>query len=580
MRTAVRLLGPAALAALLLLSGCAGHRTPQTQPMAQGPALSPEGRVQYYYLIYQDQILRLQRLTRTQPLNQETLALALGYQKTAVEALNKVIELSPAPELYLDKANLFWNNDQIGMARGILEEGVQRFPDDRTLNLYLANALLMEGKIDRAAQVFDGYVERFPKDDQARVQYAQVLVDLREYARALDALKALPPKALDAEARFLQAQAQSGLGQHRQALRTLRGVLAADPEDIDALGLMAYQYEMLKDYAAAEKTYARLLAIDESRDEVRLRLATLNLKLNRPDRALALIRDGSRERGALLEAAEVFLREGFPAQASAVLELLAESGPVSAEFYLYQAMIAFEGRGDAEKALKVLENIQETDPGYPQALQFRIQLLAALKRHNEALEAAAEGVRRYPGLARFYILEAGLLAESKELPKAREIMEQGLARMPGDADLHYRYGLLLREMGDETGALSAMEQAILKNPEHAEALNYLGYTLADENRELDRALVLVQSALRQDPENGFMIDSLAWVYFRMGRLDEAWTQIRRAVSLVPDDPEIWNHYGDIAKAMGKTNEARRAYTTALKKKHKDPELIQGKLRGL
>ena len=94
MRIAVRLLGPAALAALLLLSGCAGHRTPQ--PMAQGPALSPEGRVQYYYLIYQDQILRLQRLTRTQPLNQETLAQALGYQKTAVEALNKVIELSPA----------------------------------------------------------------------------------------------------------------------------------------------------------------------------------------------------------------------------------------------------------------------------------------------------------------------------------------------------------------------------------------------------------------------------------------------------------------------------------------------------
>jgi len=343
---------------------------------------------------------------------------------------------------------------------------------------------------------------------------------------------------------------------------------------------MAYQYEMLKDYAAAEKTYARLLAIDESRDEVRLRLATLNLKLNRPDRALALIRDGSRERGVLLEAAEVFLREGFPAQASAVLELLAENGPVSAEFYLYQAMIAFEGRGDAEKALKVLENIQETDPGYPQALQFRIQLLAALKRHNEALEAAAEGVRRYPGLARFYILEAGLLAESKELPKAREIMEQGLARVPGDADLHYRYGLLLREMGDETGALSAMEQAIAKNPEHAEALNYLGYTLADESRELDRALVLVQSALRQDPENGFMIDSLAWVYFRMGRLDEAWTQIRRAVSLVPDDPELWNHYGDIAKAMGKTNEARQAYTKALKKKHKDPELIQGKLRGL
>ena len=119
MRTSVSLLGAAILAALVLLPGCAGHRTPQVRPEAQGPALSPEGRVQYYYLIYQDQILRLQRLTRTQPLNQETLAQALGYQKTAVEALNRVLELQPAPELYVDKANLYWNNEQIGTARAI-----------------------------------------------------------------------------------------------------------------------------------------------------------------------------------------------------------------------------------------------------------------------------------------------------------------------------------------------------------------------------------------------------------------------------------------------------------------------------
>ncbi len=579
MRTAVRLLVPAVLAALLLLSGCAAHRAPQARS-AQGPALSPEGRVQYYYLIYQDQILRLQRLTRTQPLNQETLAEALGYQKTAVEALNKVIELQPAPELYLDKANLYWNNEQIGTARAILEEGVQRFPDDRALNLYLANALLMEGQSDRAAGVFDAYVARFPKDDQARVQYAQVLVDLHEYARALDALKPLSAGSLDADVLFLRAQAESGLGQHRQALRTLRRILADDPEDIDALGLTAYQYEMLKDYVSAEKTYTRLLAIDETRGEVRLRLATLNLKLNRPDKALALIREGSRERGALLEAAEAFLREGFPAQASALLELLAENGPVTAEFYLYQAMIAFEGKNDPAQALAILDNITDSDPGYPQALQFRIQLLAALKRNSEALEAAAEGVRRYPGLSRFYILQAGLLAEARETDKARQVMEQGLQHVPGDADLHYRYGLLLREVGDEPGALSAMEQAIARNPEHAEALNYLGYTLADENRDLDRALVLVQGALRQEPDNGYMIDSLAWVYFRMGRLGDAWTQIRRAVGLVPDDPELWHHYGDIAKATGRAAEARKAYAKALQKKHKDPDLIQEKLRGL
>ena len=565
--------------ALALLGGCAARQAGPAR-QAVGPGLSPEARVQYYYLVYQDQILRLQRLTRTQPMNQETLAQALGYQKIAAEALDRVLAERPSAELYLDKANLYWNNEQVGLARQALQEGLSRYPDDRALNLYLANAWLMEGKPDQAAAVFDAYVARFPKDDQAREQFAQVLVDLREYARALDVLKPLLGKRAEPELIFLAAQAESGLGRHRQALADLRRLLEKNPEDFDALSLLAYQHEMLKDYPAAVKAYTSLLKADETRDEVRLRLVSLLLKLNNPERAVALVREGSREKLFLLEAAETFLREGFSAQASAVLDLLAEGAPLTAEYYLYKAMIAYEGRNDPGAALKFLERVPESDPAAAQALQFRIQILAALKRDAEALAAAEDGEKRYPDQSRFYILQAGLLAEGKNLDEARVVMERGMSRLPGDTDLRYRYGLLRREMGDEAGALESMELVIVKNPEHAEALNYVGYTLADEGRELDRALVLVNSALRQDPANGFMIDSLAWVYFRMGRLHEAWTEIRRAVTAVPGDPELWNHYGDIARSLGRGSDARRGYANALKKNHKDPATIQKKLNEL
>jgi tetratricopeptide (TPR) repeat protein len=202
----------------------------------------------------------------------QNVSLALDYQRTAVEALDQLLELAPTADLYLDKANLFWNNEQIATAREILTKGLARFPDDRGLNLYLANAWLMEGKQDKAAEIFDAYIARFPKDSQAREQFAQVLVELKEYARALDVLKPLPRDKMDSETLFLSAQAESGLGQHRQAIRTLDKVLAKDPEFFDALALMAYRTN-LKGLRRAEKglrqAHAATIPV-----EVRLRLIT------------------------------------------------------------------------------------------------------------------------------------------------------------------------------------------------------------------------------------------------------------------------------------------------------------------
>jgi Flp pilus assembly protein TadD len=66
----------------------------------------------------------------------------------------------------------------------------------------------------------------------------------------------------------------------------------------------------------------------------------------------------------------------------------------------------------------------------------------------------------------------------------------------------------------------------------------------------------------------------------MGRLNEAWTEIRRAVTAVPGDPELWNHYGDIARALGRVGDARNGYSKALKHNHKDPASIQKKLHDL
>jgi len=155
-----------------------------------------------------------------------------------------------------------------------------------------------------------------------------------------------------------------------------------------------------------------------------------------------------------------------------------------------------------------------------------------------------------------------------------------LSRLKGDPELTYRLALLYETMGRRPEGLALMETVIRAHPDHAQALNYVGYTLAEENRELDRALVLVKKASSLEPESGAILDSVAWVYYRKKNFVKAWNYIRRAVDFLDDDPVIWEHYGDIAAALGKKKEAGKGYRNSLRLDNPKADKVKEKLRSL
>jgi tetratricopeptide (TPR) repeat protein len=140
--------------------------------------------------------------------------------------------------------------------------------------------------------------------------------------------------------------------------------------------------------------------------------------------------------------------------------------------------------------------------------------------------------------------------------------------------------MVYEALGRRPEGLALMETVIRAHPDHANALNYVGYTLAEENRELDRALVLVTKASALDPENGYILDSVAWVHFKKNDLAKAWEYIRYAVDVVEKDPTIWEHYGDIAAALGKVKEARKGYNFSLKFQSPQADEVREKLKQL
>ncbi|MBI5875278.1 MAG: tetratricopeptide repeat protein, partial [Deltaproteobacteria bacterium] len=104
------------------------------------------------------------------------------------------------------------------------------------------------------------------------------------------------------------------------------------------------------------------------------------------------------------------------------------------------------------------------------------------------------------------------------------------------------------------------------------ALNYLGYTYAELGTNLEEALDLIKKALAIKPESGQIIDSLGWVYYKMGETDKAVSELERAIKYIPDDPVVLEHLGDAYLKKGLKDKAVDFYEKSLKIDPKNTKL--------
>jgi len=527
-----------------LMAGCAAQTAQRPQSDEDVWGMTPSATASYYYLAFED-------------------ARRNNRDKDALIALEEMIKLAPSPLAHLELANYYWRLGRVQDARDLLKRAETLYPTSRDIAVTLANTYYSEKRHDDAVTTIRAYLTRVPEDTTAYIDIALIYLDDGRHAEALDALEKIPENKRDAPVLYYWAKASAGLGLNRQAIAKLKQAVERDPEFVEAWAELAYLYEVDKDYLAAEAIYTKLVDMGENASEIWLRLVNLNIKLNDPDKALSLYRQGPQEINFALEAATLFMDEKFYEQARSILDPLPTGADAPPRTWFYKAVLAFEADRDSQKALGYLSKIPESDEHYLRAVRFRIHLLIDGARFSEARELILHQQKAHPDESEYWLLEASLAQGQNDLAGARDILKKAEARWPKDTDLLYSLGIVLDKLGQREEGLATMERIITLDPEHADALNYVGYVLADESRDLDRAMVLITRALEREPDSGYIIDSLAWLYFRKGELDRAWDEIRRAVERVNDDPVVWEHYGDIAAARGKAAKAREGYKNSL-----------------
>lgn len=154
--------------------------------------------------------------------------------------------------------------------------------------------------------------------------------------------------------------------------------------------------------------------------------------------------------------------------------------------------------------------------------------------------------------------EIQILRDQKQLTRAREVLLTALADHPQDTDVLYELAMLAEKLDDLAEMERLLRQLMAAKPEDPQAYNALGYSLADRGLRLPEARQLIEKALTLTPNDPFIVDSLAWVAFRMGQNDEALRLLRNAYSQKADT-EIAAHLGEVLWVSGQTDEAKKIW---------------------
>jgi tetratricopeptide (TPR) repeat protein len=419
-------------------------------------------------------------------------------------------------------------------------------------------------------------------------RFMQRAQDKRQAAQLLEV--ALQPYAGDASTRVAVQVAMGRMwlaaGDADRALRLVRQALAEEPSSTAAV-LLAL--ELMPTRPEAENLVTQYLKSPKADPALRRAYAGTLVTAQRYADAIAQIELVTQQQPDLappwltLGALQLELRQTQAAEQSLQRYVqLAQAQPAAAraddkddddddggasalDQGLTQAWLllaqAAEQRGDYTAAEARLARVD--NPKRALEVQTRrASLLARQGRVPQARELVRSAPERNPGDARAKLLaEAQVLREVKQWSEAYAVLEAANQRFPDDADLLYEQAMMAEKIGQLDAMEAQLRRVMALKPEHAHAYNALGYSLADRNLRLNEAKTLIERALQLTPGDPFITDSLGWVEFRLGNLDEALRLLRQAYKARPD-AEIGAHLGEVLWAMGQRDEARRIWAEA------------------
>ncbi|AEJ03171.1 Tetratricopeptide TPR_1 repeat-containing protein [Nitrosomonas sp. Is79A3] len=449
---------------------------------------------------------------------------------------------------------------------------VELEPDSTDARQTIAALLVNMGKLDAARPHLEKLLAS-EKDSvgNAFMQLNQLLSRNTDKAATLQLIQRLSQPYKDVpEVHFAISQAAWFANQHPLAAEEMQRALALRPgweiaavhngrilQRASSADASEFYRDYLNKYPAANEVriaYARLLIADNHADLAREQLQWL-LEKNPEDAEITL--------AIGLLATEMGDFDTTEKSFNKALSL-GYKDTNAVHFYLGQI---YEETKRPDMAMQSYRMVKSGGRYLP--AQIRYADLLALKGH---LKEAREHLQKLPAAndqqaAHLILAEAQILRRSKAHKEVFDLLNDGLKKLPDYPELLYDRALA----ADKLGKFNILEQDLRKliklKPDNAHAYNALGYSLAERGAQLPEALKLIRKAVELSPEDPYIMDSLGWVYYRMGNFVEGLNYLNLAFSARPD-PEIAAHLGEVLWAKGAKDDAKDIWRYALEK---DPD---------
>jgi tetratricopeptide (TPR) repeat protein len=548
--TRLRLTLCAWLGLALLGTGCASFRDAPTGP---GREIRPDAPAEYDVLVYHEH-------------------LADGRPQEAIAALERAIEKDESSPL---------------------------------LHRLMAQILAQTGDLDRAVEHARRAHELAPDDSTSRSILAQLYRIQQNSAEAEKLLLDESGNPIDEESAWLLYQIHLEANNFAEGLRIARWMTERKPEEPRGWIALANVYEKQEQPLEAEKALRRSLEVDPANLRIYAALARSMRNRGDKDGAIGVYREmlqhAPDDHSTLFALAEAQINDEDVEGAIETLERIEVSYPSDLEsvkrlgFLLYEAHryadavkrfdrvlsaspreydvaffngVALRRLNRDDDAMRAFERVAAQHEYYAEA---RTQIAAIHERRGRYAEALAEIER---GLAtepsrELELYSATLRSKTGDFDGAVAYLEGLLAQSPDDDELLYNLGVVYGEKDRNDEAIAYMQRALEKNADNADALNFIGYTWAERGENLEQAEQYITRAMELRPDNGYIVDSLGWVYYMRARplmaagdvaagrkwLNKAIEELQRAHELTGGDPVISEHIGDAYLLL---DERRRA----------------------
>ena len=506
-----------------------------------------------------------------------------GNSNKAIEAFKQVLEKDPTSVMVrLRLAAEYLKLEKWNQVIEYAEEAIDQDPTSPNGHLLLGGVYTSLRMYNKAIDQYKELLKHQPDHIEARLYIGVILAEQGEYQQAERVFLGLL-KSPNRQQHFLVHYYWGRVYLDRQELAEQEGLKNNKLFLLKAKKHLQKSIRLKEDYEGA---VLALIKCYEMGGESQKSIALANSFQNQfgPRRSLAtylsqvyLIKQDGQKALTQLKYLESFDRYDLKVKMQLALVLIQQKDfrqavyklkeilstvPESDKVRFYLAGV-YKELGERDLSIANFNKVPDSSPYYIDSVIYMVILYRDGNQVQKALQVAKKIWKKNKDVAQLHILYASLLNEQKDYKKAIQVLLSAVKLFPKHTDVRFLLGTTFDKIGQQDSMVTQMNEVLKLDDNHVQALNYLAYTYAEQGKSMDEAKRLAQKALLLEPEDPYILDTMGWIFFKMGEVKKAIPFLEAAHQSEPKESVIAEHLGDAYYKYKLFQKSWKAYQKAV-----------------